>query len=109
MPRLDFYVNYELQATFTLTGEEITIGRDSSSTVLIPDGRVSRTHSIIRAIGDRHEIENRGANGTKVNGVQIGAPQTLAPEDAIFISHYILIYQSDEIPPAEDAGTVLDR
>jgi hypothetical protein len=54
-----------------------------------------------------HEIENRGANGTKVNGHWLESVQSLAPGDAIFISRYILIYQSDDVPPVEDAKTVL--
>ena len=107
MPRLDFYLNYELQATIKLEAAEVTIGRDPSCALCMPDERVSRRHAVIRASGDGHEIENHGANGTKVNGRKIDEPRALNPGDAVFISRYILIYQADGVPPAENASTVL--
>ena len=107
MPRLDFYLNYELQATFKLDAPEIVIGRDQSCAICMPDKTVSRVHAVINAHAGAHEIENRGANGTKVNGRKIEAPQELVPGDAIFISHFIFIYQPDDVPAAKNATTVL--
>jgi pSer/pThr/pTyr-binding forkhead associated (FHA) protein len=86
VPRLDFYVNYELQATVQLAAPEVQIGRDPSCAICMPDPRVSRVHAVITARGEGHEIENRGLNGTKVNGRKIEAPQILQPGDAVFIS-----------------------
>ena len=107
MPRLDFYVNYELQATVKLAEPEIVIGRDPDCAIAMPDPKVSRIHAVLRASDGGHEIENRGVNGTKVNGRPVGEPQLLEPGDAIFISHFVLIYQSDDAPAAEDVQTVL--
>ena len=53
------------------------------------------------------EIENRGANGTKVNGRWLEAPHSLEPGDAIFVSRYILIYQSDDVEPVDDVTILL--
>ncbi len=108
MPRLDFYVNYELQATVKLKEDEVLIGRDTKCAVTVPNEKVSRVHAIIRTRGEGHEIENRGTNGTKVNGRRIEAPQLLQAGDTIFIARYILIYQSDDAPVVENASTVLE-
>jgi pSer/pThr/pTyr-binding forkhead associated (FHA) protein len=108
VPRLDIYVNYEHQATITLMDDEVLIGRDDKCAVKIPNERVSRVHAIIRACGDGHEIENRGANGTRVNGRRIEAPRALEPGDSVFIARYILVYQPDDAPVAELDSTVLD-
>lgn len=107
MPRLDLYVNYQLQATVSLDDPEVMIGRDPSCAICMPHPKVSRRHAVLRQVAGGHEIENRGVNGTKVNGRRIDAPQLLEPGDAIFVSHFILIYQSDEVPPAENSQTVL--
>lgn len=106
MPRLDLYVNYELQATVKLGGAEVILGRDPACEVCMPDEQVSRRHAVIRAQGEAHEIENRGRNGTKVNGRPVESPQALVPGDVIFIAHYVLIYQSDDVPPAELDQTI---
>ena len=107
MPRLDFYVNYELQATVRLDEGSVQIGRDPNCAICMPDPRVSRVHAVIEAGDGGHEIENRGTNGTKVNGRVIEKPHLLKAGDAVFISRYILIYQPDDAPVAENASTVL--
>ena len=108
MPRLDFYVNYELQATIKLTGDEVLIGRDAKCTITIPNEKVSRVHAIIRTHKKGHAIANRGTNGTKVNGRRITVPQALQASDTIFIGRYILIYQPDDAPIVEHASTVME-
>ncbi len=108
MARLDLYVNYKLQASMKLADSQTTIGRDHSCKVQIPDARVSRMHAVIQPEGAGHEIENLGTNGTKVNGHRLEAPKFLRPGDVIFISDYILAYQSDGTPPESIAETLLD-
>ncbi len=107
MPRLDFYVGYELQATIKLDKPKVSLGRDANCEIQMPDPKVSRVHALIQSVEDGHRIENKGANGTRVNNQRIEAPRDLNPGDAIFISSYILIYQSDEAPVEELASTVL--
>jgi len=107
MPRLDFYVGYELQATIKLDKPEVSIGRDTNCEIQMPDPKVSRVHALIHSVEGGHRIENKGANGTRVNSQRIDAPQNLKPGDAVFISSYILIYQPDDAPVEELASTVL--
>lgn len=107
MPRLDLYVNYELQASFKLEGTDVVLGRDPKSAVQIADQKVSRRHAVISIKNDDHIIENFSANGTKVNGHSIDAPHRLQPGDTIFISSYILVYQSDDLPMDELDATII--
>ena len=109
MPRLDFYVNYELQATVTLEEPELLIGRSPGCALRIPDETVSRVHAVISSSDDGHQIANRSANGTKVNGVRIETVTPLRPGDIIWISQNVLIYQADDVPPADNATTILPR
>ncbi len=108
MARLDLYVNYKLQASMKLGEGETKIGRDPSCKVQIPDPRVSRQHAVMLPVEAGHEIENFGTNGTKVNGHRLEAPKLLRPGDVIFISDYILAYQSDDTPPESMAETLLE-
>ena len=107
MPRLDLYVNYELQASFKLQGADVVLGRAPGCAVQIPDPTVSRRHAVISHAGHHHAIENFGANGTRINGRALESPHTLQPGDVIFISSYILVYQPDEQPAAQLDGTLI--
>lgn len=107
MARLDLYVNYKLQASMKLAEGETKIGRDPGCKVQIPDAKVSRLHAVIQQDGNHHEIENFGTNGTKVNGHEINGPKLLRPGDVIFVSSYILAYQSDDTPAENQAETIL--
>lgn len=107
MPRLDLYLNYELQATVKLDADEVIVGRDADCALCIPDPTVSRVHAVIRSRDMGHSIENKGINGTKVNGKKLEDSQQLKPGDAIFVSKYILIYQSDEAPAADAGRTIM--
>ena len=100
MPRLDLYINYELQAAFQLEKPEVLIGRDPTCDVQLPDTRVSRVHAAILTDESGHRIEDRSANGVRVNGQKVESSQPLNPEDTLFISRFILIYQTDGAPSA---------
>ena len=107
MPRLDIYVNYELQASVKLQTAEVRLGRDPQCEVHIPDELVSRIHAVIRERDDCHEIEDTSTTGTELNGSRLKAIHKLQPGDVIFISRSILVYQADEVEPAANASTVL--
>ena len=107
MPRLDLYVNYELQASIKLDGSEVVLGRASDCAVQIPDPKVSRRHAVIYTDKECHTIENFGANGTRVNGRIIDTRQMLQPGDAIFISSCILVYQPDDAPVEQPDATII--
>ena len=108
MPRLDFYVNYELQASIRLEGEDVVLGRAPDCAVQMPDPRVSRHHAVISAASDTYTIENFGANGTRVNGELIDGCRELLPGDSIFIAAYILVYQLDESAADQLDATVMN-
>lgn len=107
MPRLDFYVGYQLQTSVKLGESQVTLGRDPECVVAMPDPHVSRLHAVVEPSPGGYRIENRGANGTRVNGRQVEDPQELAPGDAIFIGSYILVYQQDDAPVEQLASTIL--
>ena len=107
MPRLDFYVNYELQASIKLEGTDVVLGRAPDCAVQIPDPKVSRRHAVIYSDQETHAIENFGANGTRVNGHTVDARQLLQPGDTIFIASYILVYQLDDMPVEQLDATVI--
>ena len=107
MPRLDLYVNYELQASIKLEEKDVVLGRAPGCAVQIPDPKVSRRHAVIYTDQENHAIENFGANGTRVNGNAIDARHPLQPGDAIFISSYILVYQPDDMPVEQLDATLI--
>ena len=71
---------------FTLDMNEINIGRDSSSNVLINDAEVSRKHARLLLQAGGYVIEDFGStNGTYVNGQRLVGLRTLLPGDTITI------------------------
>ena len=107
MPRLDLYVNYELQASIKLEGSNVALGRAPGCAVQIPDPKVSRRHAVIYKDMDHHSIENFGANGTRINGRALEGRHPLQPGDVIFISSYILVYQPDDAPAEQLDATLI--
>ncbi len=66
----------------------ITLGRSSSSTIVIDDSEASRSHAEVSIVD--HELIVRdlnSTNGTKVNGRIIDAPTTLTSGDVIIIGN----------------------
>ena len=56
-------------ATFTLEGDQLNIGRDSTNEVTINDAEVSRHHARLTFQGGKYVLEDLGStNGTFVNG-----------------------------------------
>lgn len=107
MPRLDFYVNYELQTSIKLEGCDVVLGRAPGCEVQIPDPKVSRRHAVIYSNAEIHSIENFGANGTRINGRSIDTRHQLQPGDVIFIASHILVYQPDDAPAEHLDATVI--
>ena len=107
MARLDLYTDFKLQASFKLESDKTVIGRDSRCDVQLPDNKVSRLHAVIYEDSNGHEIENLGANGTKINGNFIEDTRILMPGDVIAISNFLLAYQSDNTTPADLEATQL--
>ncbi|MGD8489142.1 MAG: FHA domain-containing protein [Anaerolineae bacterium] len=72
---------------FFLEQAELTIGRDESCDLVIPERQVSRQHARIRHEGGRHILEDLGSkNGTFVNGSEVVEPHPLQDGDEIQIA-----------------------
>src|SRR5262245_35645188 len=84
----------------------VSIGRDQSSSIVIPDLALSRKHCAVEADGDRLVvIDLDSRNGTVVNGVPIRRHE-LADGDQLRIGDSALIYVAGA--PAQPAGTPVD-
>ena len=88
-------------ATFSLEGDQIIIGRDSSSGVAINDAEVSRKHARLSFQGGKYVIEDLGStNGTFVNGQRLASPVVLKSGDVVSCGEQIvLMYESLAVDP----------
>src|SRR5512135_2929455 len=90
-------------ATFSLEGDQLVIGRDSSSNIAINDAEVSRKHARLTFQGGKYVIEDLGStNGTFVNGQRLVSPLVLKSGDVISLGEQIvLMYEVLTIDPGE--------
>lgn len=71
---------------FTLSGDEMTIGRRSTNDVVLKDPQVSRVHAVVMRRGGALIIEDLGShNGTYINGERISGPRQLHHGDSVTI------------------------
>lgn len=78
--------------TFTLTADEVSIGRESANFVSLNHRSVSRRHCLIKRLGDEFTIcDLESYNGTFVNGIPI-KEQALAHADQIRIGSFALLF-----------------
>jgi predicted component of type VI protein secretion system len=92
-------------ATYSLEGDQLIIGRDSSSGVAINDAEVSRKHSRLTFQGGKYVIEDLGStNGTFVNGQRLVSSVVLKSGDVVSLGEQIvLMYESLSV----DAGATM--
>ncbi len=92
-------------ATYSLEGDQLVIGRDSSSSIAINDAEVSRKHARLNFQGGKYVIEDLGStNGTFVNGQRLSGPAVLKSGDVISLGEQIvLLYES----LSTDAGATM--
>ena len=82
--------------TFTLTADEVSIGRESANFVSLNHRSISRRHCLIKRLGDEFTIcDLESYNGTFVNGIPI-KEQTLAHADQIRVGSFALLFLVDE-------------
>ena len=88
-------------AAFTLEGDQMTIGRDSTNEIVINDAEVSRRHSRLTFQGGKYVLEDLGStNGTFVNGQRLSGPRVLKPGEVIsFGEQIVLVFEAISLDP----------
>lgn len=77
---------------YLLDEDEITVGRDPSSDILLDDSTVSRTHAVFRRINGNYSVIDAGSlNGTYVNRQRVDS-QELKNGDEIILGKFHLVY-----------------
>ena len=78
---------------FEVVGDRVTIGRQGTCSVHIPDTNVSRVHAELRRTPNGWTVEDRGStNGTKVNGTLIVEPTAVQPGDTLSFGSVTLTF-----------------
>jgi predicted component of type VI protein secretion system len=87
---------------YSLDKEEIFIGRDVNSDVVISDSEVSRKHARIILQAGGYTLEDLGStNGTFVNGQRLMGPHLLRPGELIMLGENVsLTYEPGFDPDA---------
>jgi hypothetical protein len=82
-------------AIFTLEGDQLNIGRDSTNEVTINDAEISRRHARLTFQGGKYVLEDLGStNGTFVNGQRLAGPRVLkAGEVVSFGEQIVLVFE----------------
>lgn len=79
-------------ATYSLEGDQIVIGRDSTNGVVINDAEISRKHSRLTFQGGKYVLEDLGStNGTFVNGQRLAGPAVLKSGDVVSLGEQIVL------------------
>ena len=79
---------------FAVGSEDVTLGRDASNTIALPDPDVSRHHARIVRTGRSHVlVDMESTNGTSVNGRRV-SEVTLRPGDKLLLGSTALVYQA---------------
>ncbi len=80
-----------------LDGDRLTIGRDGSNDVVVPDDlQVSRHHATLERLAAGWSVSDLGStNGTFVNGRPLSQPRPLYPGDEIGVGETLLVYRED--------------
>ncbi|MCK6538476.1 MAG: FHA domain-containing protein [Anaerolineales bacterium] len=93
-------------AIFTLEGDQLNVGRDSSNDITINDAEVSRRHARLTFQGGKYVLEDLGStNGTFVNGQRLAGPRVLkAGEVVSFGEQIVLVF---EVTTTDPGATVV--
>lgn len=89
-------------AAFTLEGDQMSIGRDSTNEIVINDAEISRRHARLTFQGGKYVLEDLGStNGTFVNGQRLAGPRVLkAGEVVSFGEQIVLVFEASTFDPA---------
>lgn len=95
-PRLVVITGSLSGRVFTLNGDELSIGRDPTNLLSLPDPSVSRHHCVIKREAEQyHVVDMDSYNGTLVNGLQIQR-QLLCHGAQIAVGNILLLFLSED-------------
>jgi hypothetical protein len=104
---------------WTLTNDEMTIGRGNDADIVLPERQVSRYHSKILYHDGRYLLEDLGSkNGTFLNGQQVTGTVPIQDGDEIqialcvrmlFVGTDATVPLSFDIPRRDSAGMILEE
>lgn len=90
---------------YELVKDVVTIGRDVSNDISIPDAEVSRNHARLTAQSAGYLIEDLAStNGTFVNGQRLTGPKLLDPNDVVGLGETVVLEYGGA---AADAGATV--
>ena len=92
-------------ASFTLEGDQLDIGRDSTNEIVINDAEISRRHARLTFQGGKYVLEDLGStNGTFVNGQRLAGPRVLKSGEVVsFGEQIVMIFEATHF----DAGATV--
>src|SRR5688572_1867927 len=92
-------------AAYTLEGDQLMIGRDSTNEIVINDAEISRRHARLTFQGGKYVLEDLGStNGTFVNGQRLAGPRVLKPGEVVsFGEQIVLVFEATHF----DAGATM--
>jgi len=97
------YVTVDGQERCIVCTDLVTVGRHASNDIALPDERISRSHALIRHLGDGqyYLMDTGSANGTFVNDQRVLVPRMLADGDSIRVGRHTLAFHWTEtvVPP----------
>jgi hypothetical protein len=94
-------------AAFSLEGDQINVGRDSTNEIVINDAEISRRHARLTFQGGEYVLEDVGStNGTFVNGQRLTGPRVLKPGDVVsFGEQIMMIYEAASFDPGQTVAS----
>ena len=98
MPKLLIKTGEKKGLVYRLTGRKISVGRDPSNVIVLPDRRVSRMHAEIFLRGEDYILEDLGSvNGTLVNKKGV-SQQVLKLGDEVTMGSTVIAFLSLDTP-----------
>lgn len=109
MPRLLIIKGTDEGKQFELTGDRLSIGRDTQNEIRLHDTEVSRRHAEFITSSEGYRLKDIGsANGTFVNNVKVD-DVLLQAGDRVQIGQTILVYSSGRMDPVQQHGDLAEQ